>query len=100
MSREPSSRSEVATLLAQIQREYEAGRSALYDLALGSSQHAFITTRMERMGHLHQELQGLVGETAIALIAQTLEHSSPVQSETASPTEESEEMRNHADPTN
>ena len=44
----------------------------LTGLASGSSQHSFITARMEQMGQLHQELRHLVGEDAIALIAETL----------------------------
>lgn len=65
--------SEVADLLAQIRVEYEAAQRGLYAPSLGTSQHAFITGKMERMGAIHSELCGLVGEQAIALIAAQLD---------------------------
>jgi hypothetical protein len=65
-------RSEVARLLAQIGAEYEAAKSGLTGLAYGTSHHEFITARMEHMGQLHEQLQRMVGETAIALIADHL----------------------------
>ncbi len=67
-------RSEVARLLTQIGLEYEAARQGLSGLAAGTSQHTFITQKMENMGRCHQELQHLVGEVpAIAMIAEQLE---------------------------
>ena len=65
-------RSEVARLLAQISAEYEAAQRGLTGLAYGTSQHEFITARMEHMGQLHNELQSIVGDKAIALVAETL----------------------------
>ena len=65
-------RSEVARLLSQISEEYEAAQRGLTGLACGVSQHEFITARMERMGQLHSELHSIVGDTAIAMIADTL----------------------------
>jgi hypothetical protein len=65
-------RSEVARLLAQISAEYEAAQLGLTGLSYGSSQHEFITARMENMGHLHTQLQDLVGDAAIAMIAEQL----------------------------
>ena len=65
-------RSEVARLLAQISAEYESAQRGLTGLAYGTSQHAFITARMEHMGRLHNELQSLVGDQAIAMIAEQL----------------------------
>ncbi len=65
-------RSEVARLLAQISAEYESARRGLGDFAYGASKHDFITARMENMGRLHIELQSIVGESAIALIVDTL----------------------------
>ena len=67
-------RSEVARLLSQISEEYEAAQRGLTGLARGVSQHEFITARMERMGQLHTELHSIVGDTAIAMIADTLSH--------------------------
>lgn len=46
-------RSEVARLLAQISAEYEAAQRGLTGLAYGTSQHEFITARMENMGQIH-----------------------------------------------
>ena len=65
-------RSEVARLLSQISAEYEAAQRGLSGLAHGVSQHEFITARMENMGQLHSELQELVGDIAIAMIADQL----------------------------
>jgi hypothetical protein len=64
--------SEVARLLLQISAEYEAAQRGLTGLAYGTSKHDFITARMENMGQLHSELQSIVGDAAIALIADTL----------------------------
>ncbi len=65
-------RSEVARLLAQISQEYEAAQRGLTGLAFGTSQHEFITARMENMGQLHSQLQTIVGDDAIAMIAEEL----------------------------
>lgn len=64
--------SEVARLLAQISAEYEAAQRGMGGFACGSSKHEFITARMEHMGRLHRQLQSIVGESAIAMIADTL----------------------------
>jgi len=45
---------------------------ALNGLAFGTSKHAFITARMENMGQLHSQLESIVGESAIALVAEAL----------------------------
>ena len=65
-------RSEVARLLSQISAEYEAAQRGLTGLAYGTSKHEFITAKMERMGQLQAELQSLVGDQAIALVAEQL----------------------------
>lgn len=67
-------RSEVARLLAQISAEYEAAQRGLTGLACGTSQHEFITTHMAHMGRLHSELHALVGDCAIAMVAEQLEN--------------------------
>ena len=72
MFRAQEQRSEVAKLLSQISAEYEAAQRGLTGLAYGTSQHEFITARMEHMGQLHGQLQLLVGDTAIAMIAEQL----------------------------
>ncbi|HLX58594.1 MAG TPA: hypothetical protein VKR83_16370 [Ktedonobacteraceae bacterium] len=64
--------SEVARLLEQISAEYEAAQRGLSGLAYGASKHDFITARMENMGHLHNQLQEIVGESAISLVAEKL----------------------------
>lgn len=67
--------SDVARLLARIQDEYVAATRGLSGIATGTAQHQFITTKLERMERLHQELRTHVGEHAIVLIAQTLDAS-------------------------
>jgi hypothetical protein len=69
-------RSEVARLLAQINSEYEAAQRGLFGTAAGSSRHDFITKRMETVGQLHEQLHDLVGDAAIAMIAEHL-HQQP-----------------------
>lgn len=64
--------SEVARLLSQISAEYEAAQRGLTGLTYGMSQHDFITARMENMGQMHSQLRLLVGDTAIAMIADQL----------------------------
>ena len=53
--------SEVARLKAQLDAEYQAARLAMTGYA-EVARHEYITTRMERMGALHEELRGLVGD--------------------------------------
>ena len=65
-------RSEVARLLEQISEEYEAAQRGLSGFAYGATRHEFITARMENMGRIHNELQSLVGDAAIAMIADQL----------------------------
>src|SRR5436853_964380 len=50
-----------------------AAKLGLEGLNYGTSRHSFITTRMENMGVLHEQLQDLVGDKAIPLIAETIE---------------------------
>ena len=70
-------RSEVARILAHIQKEYESGVLGLSGLASGTAKHEFITARMERMGELQNELCQLVGaDQAIELFAHALEDGS------------------------
>lgn len=74
MLQERKQNSEVARLLTQITSEYEAAQRGLSGVAYGSSQHAFITARMENIGVIHTRLQELVGDDAIALIAEELDN--------------------------
>ena len=67
-------KSEVARVLEQIELDNQAAHQALYGLASGVARHQFITSKMERMGRLHEKLQTLVGkEQAGKLLAETLE---------------------------
>lgn len=66
-------KSEVARILAQIVQEYEAGHNGLYGLAQGTTRHSFITARMENMAKLQNELEKLVGDQAMGLVAQRLD---------------------------
>ena len=54
--------------MRQISEANEAAYQALYDLAQGTTQHAFITARMDRMGECHEQLVELVGEHDAALL--------------------------------
>ncbi len=71
-----SNQSEVARILQQIETEYVAARRGLTGFA-ESAKHAAITARMEHMGLLHQDLQAIVGNDAIRLIAERLEATPP-----------------------
>ena len=55
-------KSEVAQLLRQIDREYEAAQRGLTGLAYGTAQHDFINARMERVAICHEQLATQVGE--------------------------------------
>jgi hypothetical protein len=64
--------SDVARLLSKITAEYEAAQRGLTGLAYGTSQHEFISARMDNMGQLHSELQTIVDDSAIVLIVDAL----------------------------
>lgn len=70
---ESEPRSEVMRLRRQICLEYEAAQQALYGLAQGTSQHAFITHRLENIAAHHAALKELLGEEAIEVLAEALE---------------------------
>ena len=73
-------RSEVRRILAQISEEYESAQRGMSGLSYGSSQHDFITARMGNIGNLHAQLQSLVGDIAIEMIAEQLNgYSDPIQ---------------------
>src|SRR4249920_3826748 len=74
MSDTPPHGSEVARIMRRIREEYAAAQQGLSGLASGTSKHVFITKKMEHMGRLQEELQGIMGEMpAIALIAEQLD---------------------------
>jgi hypothetical protein len=64
--------SEVAALREQIAAEHIAAKLGLEGLNSGTSHHAFITARLETIGALHEKLQNLVEDDAIALVAETM----------------------------
>jgi hypothetical protein len=68
-----ANKSEVTRILTQIAQEYEASQNGLYGLAQGTASHSFITTRMENMAKLQNELEKLVGDQAIGMIATRLD---------------------------
>ncbi|MBV9690385.1 MAG: hypothetical protein JO202_11845 [Ktedonobacteraceae bacterium] len=61
--------SEVARLMEQISLEYQAAQRGLAGLAYGTAQHQFITTRMENMCNIQEELQQLVGKQEATKLA-------------------------------
>jgi len=61
MMQEAGSQSEIARLIQQLDAECEAARLAMTGYA-ETAKHEVITKRMERMGVLHEELRGIVGE--------------------------------------
>jgi hypothetical protein len=65
-------KSEVARILEQISLEYEAAYRSMHAYAAGAAKHQFITARMENMGNLHSKLQEIVGDSAIEMVAETL----------------------------
>lgn len=65
--------SEVARLREQIALSYLSAQWGLCGLASGVPKHRFITKRMEQIGEEHEQLKKLVGDQAIALVAETIE---------------------------
>ena len=54
--------------------EYEAAQRGLHSFAEGTSQHVFITSRLENIAACHDALKVLVGEQeAIIIVAETVE---------------------------
>ena len=59
-------KSEIARIRAEMEAQYQAAEAALYGLAQGTSQHEFITAKLNRVAELQSELGQLVGEEAAA----------------------------------
>ena len=68
-----TNRSEVAALREQIATEYMAAKLGLQGLSAGTSRHAFMTAKLERVALLHEELQNLVGDEAMAIVTEVSE---------------------------
>ncbi len=75
-------RSKVACLLDQIREEYEAAMRGMTGVTQGTSRHSFITTRMENMGKLQTQLDELIGDKSVEMVAILLDQ---VQVEQANP---------------
>ena len=72
MPESSKNKSEVARILEQISLEYEAAHRIMYDYAAGAAKHQYISARMEKMGHLHSKLREIVGDSAIEMVAETI----------------------------
>ena len=68
-----TNRSEVAALREQIATEYMAAKLGLQGLNAGTSRHAFMTAKLERVALLHEELQNLVGDEAMTIVTEVSE---------------------------
>ena len=71
--------SEVAQLRQQIELQLEAMQHGLQGFAVGTSRHAFIVARMERIGAYQDRLAEQVGESAAiqivcSLYVEVMEH--------------------------
>lgn len=66
-------KSEIARIRAQIEAEYQAAKLAMEGPRFGTARHDFINARQERIGVLQQELEQLVSNQAVVLVAQTLQ---------------------------
>ena len=62
MSTPQGNESDVQRLLRTIDTEYQAAALGLSGLALGTSQHSFITARMERIEEAREKLVEIVGD--------------------------------------
>ena len=70
----PETQSEIVRLRLQIELEYLAGHQALSGLAYGTSQHQFVTHKLENMERCRKELVTLVGaEEASKVFIDTLD---------------------------
>lgn len=63
--------SEVARILESIRLNYESAHLALHGPAI-VGRHEIISRKMENMQRAHEELQTIVGDDAIRLIAEAL----------------------------
>lgn len=54
--------SEVVRLREEIELQMQAMQRAMHGFAIGSTRHAFIRARMERIGQVHSALARSVGE--------------------------------------
>jgi hypothetical protein len=72
MPESSQNKSEVARILEQISLEYEAAQRIMYDFAAGAAKHQYISARMENMGNLHSKLREIVGDSAIEMVAETI----------------------------
>lgn len=101
---ERKNNSEVARVLEQIRREYEAAHHLMYDRADRTARHRFIMIRMENLfDRCHERLTGLIGglREGTNALAEALEQAIDAQHAPVAPAhedkeagaEESEEVR-------
>lgn len=57
-----NNQSEVARTKANIELEWAAACHAMYGTSQGASQHGTISSKMHRVGTLHDDLKGMIGE--------------------------------------
>jgi hypothetical protein len=80
--------SELRALLNQIDAEYQSAMRAVRSFAYGTSQHRFITWRMERMRLLQELIADRVGETeASRLVSEQLDKSAQTPAQPDKPKE-------------
>ena len=83
MSTPEGNQSEVARIRQQIEAERESAQRAMNSPAYGSTQHRFITKRMERIGGLHEALKTIVGkDAAVQILSETLDKGQEPKGET------------------
>jgi ribosome assembly protein YihI (activator of Der GTPase) len=65
MSTPERNESEIQRLMALIDAEYYSAFSALHSTSLGTSRHAFINAKYDRIGELSDELGQLIGKDEV-----------------------------------
>ncbi len=80
----PSTRSELAALLQQIDAEARAAHAAMNEFRAGESRHAFIVARMERTQLLATQLIQAAGSEAIPAIISTIDRALSLRPPSAS----------------
>ena len=74
--RERKQEDEIQQLRARIEREHQACVQGLTGLADGTTRHAFINARIERMGQAQEQLKEIIGEEAAgAFLCEVFERS-------------------------
>jgi hypothetical protein len=70
-----SNQSEVARVKAEFELQNAAAQYALNGMSLGVAKHSFITSKLDRMGELHEEMKKIIGEEEAArFVVKTMNH--------------------------